>query len=257
MRRTAMIQVEELKQKVLPALFAAPEAISEYGRIGSESRAQAQLARLLEGEPITRLASGIGVIVAKLTDADPRKLAAKPGFLKRFTGQAVESTVRYQLARAELETLIDQAEGAAQGVRDAHVQIRQLSASHEEEMAAIRAYIQAGREYLDEHPEAGVPTRDALAFDNPRERFARRLANLSALLASHEMSVTQMRLMQAQAIDLLDRFKETVRILVPVWRQHALAMTSSRHLNPDMVQAAVKAHEALTESLSRSMKGLS
>jgi RecA/RadA recombinase len=70
------------------------------------------------------------------------------------------------------------------------------------------------------------------------------------------MSVTQMMLTRAQAVDMLDRFTETSSVLVPVWRQHTLALISTKSMSPSMVAEASKAHQALMRSLSQSLEGI-
>src|SRR5690606_38531345 len=111
-----------------------------------------------------------------------------------------------------------------QSVADTVDAIGQLIDSHQHEVVALKLYIQAGREFLDENPLVGAVQAGDMEFDRPRERLARKLANLSTLVASHELSVNQMKLSRAQAVDMLDRFRETVSILVPVWRQHTLTL---------------------------------
>lgn len=144
----------------------------------------------------------------------------------------------------------------AQRVKDTLTSIEALIKSHGMETQRLRRLIQAGREYLDENPQVGVASTGELQFDKPRERFARKLANLATLLASHEMSVTQMMLTRAQAVDMLDRFTETSSVLVPVWRQHTLALITTKSMSPSMVAEASKAHQALMRSLSQSLEGI-
>lgn len=253
--------VERLKATVLPDLFRDPATIGEYGRLGvdaggSPRDALSQLSDLMEGSPVSRLAGQIGDLVAKLTDADPQKIAKPASWLQRLTGQSVEVHVRYQVARKELDDLLAAAEGAAQGVRDAVTAIDRLLDLHRTEADQLEGYILAGQEFLAENPSAGYPAAGGMQFDNPRERFARKLANLATLLASHQMSVTQMQLTKAQALDMLDRFEETARVLVPVWRQHTLALTTTKNMSPGMVTEATRAHDALLKSLAKSMEGL-
>ena len=250
-------QIERLKTEILPVLFVERSAaIGEYGASDSGHSAMSQLGDLLEGAPVTRLATKIQEIVARLVDADPKKIAASPSWLSRLTGAHVEVHARYQAARRDLEDLIADAEGAAQGVRDAVAVINRLIAEHDRETEFLRDHIQAGKEFLEENPTLGQPDAASMNFDNVRERFARKLANLSTLQASHDMSITQMKLTRAQAIDLLDRYEETARVLVPVWRQHTLALTTNRNMSPAMVAEATKAHEALMKSLAQSMSGI-
>jgi len=41
---------------------------------------------------------------------------------------------------------------------------------------------------------------------------------MATLLASNEMGIIQMRMTRAQAVDMLDRYNEAVKVMVPVWR---------------------------------------
>lgn len=250
------ITVERLKADVLPKLFLDPSAIGEYGAIGSNATALDAFSNLMEKAAVSVLAAKIGEIVTTLADADPQKIARKPNWLERITGGALEKRVRYQTARKSLDSALEDAEGKAQRVRDTLAALDTMLIEHSAQAEQLRAYIKAGRDYLDENPEAGEVAAGALEFDRPRERFARKLANLATLLASHEMSVTQMKLTRAQAVDMLDRFNETVSVLVPVWRQHTLALITTNNMSPAMVAAATKAHRELMRNLSKSLEGI-
>ncbi len=256
---------ERIKRDVLPALFIDPDRIGAYGQATagadkdgvSRIDPMAELSALLEEAPVTRLASLLGDIVTKLAEADPKKLTKQPTRIQRFLGAGVEVRVRYQAARATLDTMIVDAAVHAQSVRDAVTKLDALTASYGSEVLTLRAHIDAGREYLAENPDAGRPRAGGKDFENVRERFARKLANMATLFASHEMSQTQMALTRAQAVDMLDRFDQTTTVLVPVWRQHTLALASSKNLDPMMLKSATKAHEALMRSLSDSLAELS
>jgi len=248
--------VEVLKQEVIPAVFSNPTSIGAYGLGEANADALRSFSDLMEAGAVTALAVKIGEVVAKLTDADPQKIAHKPTWYERLLGHSIERQVRYQVARKALDDLLSEAEGVAQRVRDTLRSLDGLLVSYEDEARRLRASIQAGREFLDENPGAGVAADGELAFDRPRERFARKLANLATLLSSHEMSVTQMKLTRAQAVDMLDRFGETANVLVPVWRQHTLALITTKHMSPAMVSEATKAHHALMRSLSKSLEGI-
>lgn len=43
-------------------------------------------------------------------------------------------------------------------------------------------------------------------------------------------------------MDMLDRFTETSSVLVPVWRQHTLALITTKSMSPSMVAEASKEH---------------
>lgn len=250
------VTVAQLKGEVLPALFRDPATLGEYGAGDSNTVAMNEFSNLMESGAVGALAGKIGEIVAKLGDADPQRIAQKPTWFERLLGKEVERQVRYQVARKALDELLSDAEGVAQRVRDTLRVLDGLLLSHAADADRLRAYIQAGREFLDENPQAGLAAAGALEFDRPRERFARKLANLATLLSCHEMSVTQMKLTRAQAVDMLDRFSETASVLVPVWRQHTLALITTKNMNPAMVTEATKAHHALMRSLSKSLEGI-
>lgn len=113
-----MKSVEELKRDVLPALFADPVKVAEYGDGASGKEALKAFSDLMEGGAVTRLAQSIEAIVGKLADADPKKVAKPASWIDKVLGRHVERQVRYQVARKSLEELIQVAAGTAQSVRD-------------------------------------------------------------------------------------------------------------------------------------------
>ena len=251
-----VITVDALKCQVLPELFASPARLGEYGTLSGGAGKLMQLSSLMEGGCASALADKITEILSMMADASPETISKPPTWLERLLGAAVEKQVRYRVARHNLERLLSEAEGCAQGVRDTVASIDRLIDSHTLEGQQLTIFIQAGREFLSENPAVGAVPDGALSFDRPRERLARKLANLATLLASHELSVSQMKLSRAQAVDMLDRFSETVSVLVPVWRQHSLTLISTQHMSPGMVRQASTAHQALMASLSQSLDSM-
>lgn len=226
--------------------------ISGFGRFADNGTTTTNtLSNILEDSPINLLAGKISEIVDRLREADPRILAEKPNWLSRFTGQGVESKVRYRVARTSLEKLLEEADRMAGRVDETIQTLDGIVETHHSEVRQLKLHIAAGRLYLDSHPDAGRPAAAELVLDNPRERFARRLANLATILASHEMSLAEIRLRRAQAVDLLDRYFEVSQVLVPVWRRHTQSLLSDSTINPEVLTAANRAHEALMSSLVR------
>jgi len=250
------VSVARLKEEVLPALFREPTTLGEYGAGESPADALEEFSNLLEAGAVSALAEKLGEVVAKLADADPQQLVQKSSWFGRLLGREVERQLVYQVARKTLDEVLEEAESLAQRVRDTLKALDDVLASHASEVERLRIYLQAGREFLDENPQAGVAAAGALDFDRPRERFARKLANLTTLLLSHEMSVTQLRLTRTQAVHILDRFSETESVLVPVWRQHSFALITTKTLNPTLVSEASRAHRALMQSLSKSLESI-
>ncbi|MDR8092959.1 toxic anion resistance protein [Burkholderia gladioli] len=253
---TNLLSVEELKTTVLPALFASTGDLSSYGAASSGADSLTKISDLMESGAVSALAAKIQEIVAKLADADPRRIAKPATWFERITGMQVERRVRYEFARRDLDDLLSESEVHAQRVRDTVHALDQMIQGHAVETSNLKAYIQAGREYLDENPEAGAIQSGAVEFERTRDRFARKLANLATLLTSLEMSAAQMKLARAQAVDMLDRFSETATILVPIWRRHTLALIQTKHMSPAMVAEAANAHQALIRSLTKSLDGM-
>ncbi|MDP5168574.1 toxic anion resistance protein [Pseudomonas syringae] len=250
------VTVAELKTDTLPRLFAGDaSSIGGYGG-GASALALNDFSNLMESSPVTALADCISGIVASLSEADPQRIAKPVSWLERFTGSAIERQAKYIAARKSLDKQIADTEAVAQRVRDTVSALTRMIEGHAEEAQNLKTYIKAGREFLDENPDAGRVLEGDMEFDRPRERFARKLANLATLLSSHEMSVMQMKLTRASAVDMLDRFSETASVLVPVWRQHTLSLLTTKHMDQRMLAEATKAHEALMRSLSQSLEGI-
>lgn len=252
-----VLSLDDLKARILPELFANPSRLGEYGASEDSKLAIDELSKLMETGAAAALADKVAEILAKMADASPEQISKPPSFMARMFGTDVERTVKYRFARHRLEELIADAEGMAQGVQDTLHSIDRLIGVHSQDTERLRTLIQAGREFLLENPSVGAVAEGAMEFDRPRERLARKLANLGTLLASHELSINQMKLTKAQALDLLDRFNETVSVLVPVWRQHSLTLITTKHISPALVAEASQAHQALMKSLSASLDGIS
>lgn len=246
--------ITTIKETVLVHIFNSPELIGEYGARDDMKSNLDKLSSLMEQGSVSRLAGTIAKILQKMADASPEHIAKRAGWLTRVLGGDLERTAKYHLARKTLEELIAEAQGQAQGVSDTIRQINVLIESHSTEAERLSNHIKAAQEFLNENPDAGVVAAGSVEFDRPRERLARRVANLTTLLASHEMNIMQMKLSKAQAVDLLDRFNQTVTVLVPVWRQHVLNLVTTNSISPDLVKQASLAHKNLMENLTMSLK---
>ncbi|EES2026007.1 TPA: protein KlaA [Escherichia coli] len=248
--------VDELKSTVLPGLIMDARAISHYGDSAVSSGAMDRYSSLMEKNAVTELSGTLSGIVSALVQADPQRIESNPSWLSRFTGKHLETQVRYQLARHKVEHLIDQGEFFLAHVNETLQALDDLLAIYQLEIRHLNIFIQAGREYLKDSFVDAMPEETRIAFDNPRERLARKIANLATLLSSHEMTEMQLKMTQAQCIDMMDRFDETTKVLVPVWRQHTLSLNTAKNIDPSIVKQATSAHEALLSSLHKSLEGI-
>ncbi|EBM5962830.1 TPA: toxic anion resistance protein [Salmonella enterica subsp. enterica serovar 16:l,v:-] len=248
--------VESLREIVLPALMTDANAIGQYGDSAISSDAMDRYSHLMEKSAVSALSESISRIVNALADADPRSIAKKPSWFAKFSGSHLEKRARYQKARMNVEGLIGEGKGYMAHVYETLHALEDLMDIHVRESERLKIYIEAGRDFLRQLPDEPKPDELNVVFDKPRERFARKIANLATLLASHEMSVMQMKITRAQCIDILDRFNETVNVLVPVWRQHTLSLITTNNMDPAMVSKATQAHQALMKSLNQSLEGI-
>ncbi|ENL0204383.1 toxic anion resistance protein [Salmonella enterica] len=248
--------VDELKRTVLPGLILDTKAISNYGDSAVSSCAMDRYSSLMEKNAVTELSGTLSGIVSALVQADPQRIDSNPSWLSRFTGKHLETQVRYQKARQEVELLIDRGEYFLAHVNETLHALDELLAIYQLEIRHLNIFIKAGREYLEDSSAEPMPEANRIAFDNPRERLARKIANLATLLSSHEMTEMQLKMTRAQCIDMMDRFNETTKVLVPVWRQHTLSLNTTKNIDPSIVKQATNAHEALLSSLHKSLEGI-
>lgn len=242
--------LEPLLKDTIPALFADPRLIADYGDDGALSEVLVTPEQGVgERSPMAALSEKLSRVVDCMRDADPRTLPNKPSWLDRFTGRALERVVLHQVASQAIEALMVEAEGASVAVGEQVHQLDRLLIEQQAEISRLGALIQAGRSYLASNPEAGLPPEGTLEFDHPRQRFERKLANLATVQAAGEITLHQVRLARAQCLELLDRFSETVRVLVPLWRQ-GMRSKSGDHVESSQVESAARAHEALMKSLA-------
>ncbi|EGE2353544.1 protein KlaA [Escherichia coli] len=248
--------VDELKKTVLPGLFLDARAISHYGDSAVSSGAMDRYSSMMEKNAVTELARTLSGIVSALVQADPQRIDSKPSWLSRFTGKHLETQVRYQQACQEVELLVNRGEYWLSHVSETLQALDDLLAIYQSEIRHLNTFIQAGREYLEDSSAETMPEANSIVFDNSRERLARKIVNLATLLSSHEMTEIQLKMTQAQCIDMMDRFNETTKVLVQVWRQHTLSLNTTKNIDPSIVKQATGAHEALLSSLHKSLEGI-
>ncbi|ENH3412313.1 toxic anion resistance protein [Escherichia coli] len=248
--------VAELKEEIIPGLLLDAEAVGHYGDSAVSSGAMDRYSSLMETAAVTGLSETISSIVSALTQADPRTIAKNPSWFTRFTGTHIEKRVRYQQARDTVEVLLVEGNKHLGRVNETLAVLDELQQIYHVEIARLQVYIQAGRDYLSVESVGETQDHGDFGFDRPRERFARKVANLATLLASNELAVMQMKMTRAQCLDLVDRFIETTKVLVPVWRQHTLSLLTIKNIDPTVIAKASQAHQALLSSLHTNLEGM-
>lgn len=234
-------------------VLSRPEHISQYGKLLT-SVPQTTVDH--GSAPIGNLAAKLQEIIQELSQANPEQLIKRAGWMKRLLGGHIEARVDFFESVAKVDSLIAQAEELAEEVRTTLSTMDTALQEHRDNTADISYAIEMGKEYLQEHPDAGSEVDIEAGLRPARERFERRLANLATLNIATEMSITQLKMAKAQAIDLLDRFAEVTTVVVPMWRQNNLATGGGRDDAGTVNEAAV-AHARLMESLKATLDAAS
>lgn len=208
------------------------------------------LTKVMTQSPVTALAKKIAEVVVKLKAANPAVLEEKKSWIGRKTGADTEAKVLYFVSRKSIDALLAEASRIALHVKDLVVQIDDVLCQHKAETSELELRLIAGQRFMAEMPEANTDPVQGFVIDNPRERYARRLTNMSALLNSSHLSERQILLVRSQALDMLERFHEIEAVLIPIWRQHSLNLASAHNLSATDMTQAVRSHEVLLTHLS-------
>jgi hypothetical protein len=245
-----VVTVEQLKRDVLPTLFAGR---TDIGRYGPADLASASAEPAWQDGSANALAQALAELVSRLSEHDPNALLQRAGWWQRFTGADIEERLRRRIAMGSNGDVLARIELEAVAVRASVDRLDAQLIEHDVQGVRLQVYIDAGVQFLQELP-ATVDSADAPVLDRPVERLQRRVANLTALLASHSMSRMQVQLARSHAIDLLDRYSETVQILLPIWRQTIQALHNSDNASPQMIASAAQAQDQLKQALQQLLR---
>lgn len=221
--------------------------VGNYGRL-LNSDAVNQALDISMTSPSTVLAEKLQAIVEKLNVANPSVLQETPTYWQKVTGSHLAKVVRFEAINKTADQLISEASELAEKVAQLANSMRKAFHEHEHEMAFLRVHIEAGERYLAEHP--ATMEKSVLDIESPGERFRKRIQNLKALLASKEMHSVQIKLVIAQAIDIVERFCQVRDVLVPVWLHYVQKLKYGVNNNPELIDSAHRAQEALVKGLS-------
>lgn len=238
-----------------------PKAISSYGASAVENGVHSALLKQLEQSPIRDLAQTMSTIL-EATRLGPDEGSRKRGlgivrFFSALVGAEIEMEVSRDLSRQGLSQAVTRANGQADAIREFISTAAQYRADLAASVGKLSGYIDAGDAYLQANPTAGTDNAAAVPGLSARDRFTRKLANLRALHTAHLLSVEQLNLAVAQATDMLDRHEELVDVLLPIYRQHQMAVANKQFLAPHAVALAVQTHEHIQSSVAQSLKSLS
>ena len=240
-----------LKAEVLPRLFDDPNLINDYGQDPAAAARMAKLAEVSSGQAVSALTGKLGELVRLLQDASPQRLRRKHSWFGRFLGYDLQNAMTYMEAYKRIESLRPKLDAAASEAKKLLAVHEELLCEQAEEVKRLEVLVEAGKAYLAEHPEAGKGgSNGELVVNHPRDRFARKLTSMGTLIATQEMGLQQLQLARANIIDMIDRYHDAVDVLLPIWQNQSLLLTSAEQINPAVLAETTKAYDALTHGLS-------
>lgn len=213
---------------------------------GSDAVDAALDARLTDA--LADAGASASTLVARLVDlrramqvGKPREIRRGMGLIGRLLGRDVEAEAEAGALQQRLGVLIADADRSAEALR-ANVATQQaLQQELAQATARIARTIKAGRDWLDGQPAAETP-------GSPRDRLERRLEQLATVEATWQLGAQQLQLLHRQTLDLLARYQRIRDVLLPVWRQHALA--GAGVAGTERARAATDAHAAIESEVA-------
>ena len=214
--------------------------------LGRAARGPTIDTRLLTQTPGRDMSASLTGLVDRLRKLNVNSLLRHHGVLGRLTGADIEARLKFELdvrdISAEIRALDTRARDARR-TRQALQQARADIVGHQDWLAGL---ITAARRVL---------MRDAVADDMLRERFERRLLNLSTVEASNLLTIEQIALADANLAQMGDRIEDIAGTVFTLWQRDALALAQSPapggKASP-LASAFIRSHDALLAKLSSS-----
>lgn len=241
---------ERLLHRDIPEIMAGRMDVAAYGVIENDSGDEKPFSQLLEDRPADLLASVIRAMAETLPAAAPEKAAPATGWFERISGGALERQLAHTLATRNMDEFVAQGEVAAKKLRTVVEEIDAALRTGAAQNRTRAVFVQAGLTYLEAHPEAGLHDDEGGLQRTTRHRFERRVHALKTRETSEALGLQQMRLSIGNSQALLDRYRETVDVVIPVWRNHCLSVRQSTHLSPEARADAAASHQLLVVKLN-------
>ncbi len=221
-------------------------ALSEYAQplldaIARHARGQGSAS---EDGSAAGLIEVLARIALALQSADPAQLRRQAGWWGRLLGRDVERQRDADALQPQLGVLLVQAEDRARALQACAVQRQTAMAAAEQAAIALEHWIDAGSLQL---PSLSATEQHAV--------FAQRLDHLRRLAALQRSEAVQWQLLQAQDDALLARFRRIADVLLPAWKQAALARQAQdqtrRNQQAAQLQAQIAAEVASAQARLR------
>ena len=211
---------------------------------------------LLVQTPARDLSMALAGLVDRLRTLNVASLLRHQGVWGRLTGADIEARLRFELDVREITQEIralDVRAGEARRTRQALQRTRSDIVAHQDWLAGL---ITTARRVLARTGPADAgndPRNDLQSAVMLRERFERRLLNLSTLETSNLLTVEQITLADANLAQMVDRIDDIAGTVFTLWQRDAMALAQSAvppgKASP-LAAAFIRSHDALLAKLS-------
>lgn len=230
-------------------------AVVGYAADAVDAGLDARIAAALDPADTTALVAALDDLRRALQAGDARAVRRGFGLFARLAGHDVLAEAEATRLRDRSAVLLLDADRAAARVADGATWQQVLHDDLSAALAALAARIADARGWLAAHSDAGLDGGNDPAT-SPRARFERRLHQLDTVHHAWTLAAAQLAMVRDQRLELLARHRRIRDVLVPAWRQQALAGAArdGARLGGDAAaaQAAIAAEvDAMTATLDR------
>lgn len=194
-------------------------AVVGYGSDAVDAALEARLDTALADSGAAALAACLHDLHRAMQAGKPREIRRGTGLIGRLLGRDVVAEAEADGLRQRLGVLLADADRSADHVRTHAVSQQSVHDALAQGIERIEGAIRSARGWLDgDVARAAHPARGALE---------RRLGQLATVQASWQVGMQQLQFLHRQQLELLARYQRIRDVLLPVWRQGALAEAGS------------------------------
>ncbi|HEY5849300.1 MAG TPA: hypothetical protein VIT62_00830 [Lysobacter sp.] len=201
-----------------PRDVAEPDAFSTPG-LGAALVAQVDLdaiTALIQGLPTASLLEQLDAIVSAMDSADPARARRRVGWLGRLIGHDLVAQAQVDPVEQRVRVALSFAQTLAIGLASQLVDLQASAGRLQRQLGLLDATVS-----------------DARTSQPEDERSLRRLVHLDLIAASWTTTLAHVAMVRDHARRMMERHEQVRDVLVPLWRQHAIASAAGTKLHSD------------------------
>ena len=202
------------------------DALAVVGFAGEvvDGAIDARVATALDATAAAALVAGLDDLRRAMAAGGRDAARGVRGLFARLAGRDVHAEAEAARLRERTGVLLLAADRAADAVAAQAAAQEALHRDLGDALATLDARLGDARAWLAAHPSAGLDGGAPVA--TPRARFEGRLQQLDTVHAAWTLAQGQLALVRDQQLDLLARYRRIRDVLLPAWRQQALAVAA-------------------------------